>query len=42
MRDKQIEAYSKYMENNDGAEFRSRRNEVNHGHYRKRKDKQQA
>jgi len=41
MKNKQIEAYNKYMENKDDIECRSKRKE-NNKHYRKRNDKQQA
>ena len=42
MRNKQIEAYNKYMETKNDIEFNNKRQEVNNRHYRKRKDNQQA
>ena len=42
MRNTQIEAYNKSMENKDGIEFRNRRKEINNKHYQKQKSKQQT
>ena len=42
MRNKQIEAYNKCVENKDNIEFRNRRQEINNEHYQKRKSKQQT
>ena len=42
MKNKQIEAYNKYMENEDDIGFRNRRKEINNEHYQKRKSKQQT
>jgi len=42
MKNKQMEAYSKYLENKNGIEFKNRRKETNNKHYQKRKSKQQA